>query len=214
MSGTAKTWTLVIVAAVVASALAAGTAWFAQARRVDDLEARLARAERSVEQSDQVAELLAEKYNAAVSAAATASAAEPTATAPVKKPTGPVTERQFAFIKEVRSTSTEIVADYAQFLSGKEAADAATKAGAESPPPNDYFIVNKNPRLRTLKVARSATVRLTTDDEGLSEPQGFSGTLAQLEKQLKANPDQRSYRGFWLNLRDGVVVAIEEQFTP
>lgn len=214
MSGTAKTWTIVIAVAVVASAIGAGTAWLVQARRVDDLEARLARAERSIEERDQVAELLAEKYNSAVSAAATASAAEPTSTTPAKKPSGTVKERQFAFLKEVSSAKLELVADYAQFLSGKAAADAATKAGAESPPPNDYFIVNQNPRLRTLQVLPAATVRLTMDDEGLSEPQGFNGSLAQLQKQLKADPDQQSYRGFWLTIQDGVVLKIEEQFTP
>ncbi|MDO9557744.1 MAG: hypothetical protein Q7J82_09260 [Coriobacteriia bacterium] len=52
----------------------------------------------------------------------------------------------------------EIVIDYVQVLGGAEAAAAALAHGDESPPPNDYYVVNDNPKLRTIPISATCAV--------------------------------------------------------
>jgi hypothetical protein len=56
------------------------------------------------------------------------------------------------------SKGYRITVDYVQILTGKAAADAATAAGEESPPPNDYFIVNSSHKLRTFTLPKTASI--------------------------------------------------------
>ncbi|MCU1499730.1 MAG: hypothetical protein JWM47_3683 [Acidimicrobiales bacterium] len=51
-----------------------------------------------------------------------------------------------------------IIFDKVEFLTGDAAAEAATEAGDESPPPNGYYIVNENQTVRRLAVVPDAQV--------------------------------------------------------
>jgi len=158
--------------------------------------------------------------------ASTAESVTPPATPPTKQTPKPVTTvRQFAFIKTVQvshglllppAVSRYIVtADYAQFLTGEAAAKAATKAGEESPPPNDYYIVNANKRLRSLRVATKATVT-AINAAGASPESPVRWTFTQFVSKFGSASSEDAIRTvpYWLSIRNGVIVKIEEQYLP
>jgi hypothetical protein len=126
--------------------------------------------------------------------------------------------RQFTFVHSVSTgSSPKIVADYAQFLTGKPAADAATAHGDESPPPNDYYIVNDNKKLRTLPVKAGISVKLVSKADGTTDAEGYLLPLDKWAANFAAPTMTNSgiiSAGYWVTLKDGVVVAIEEQYVP
>lgn len=216
MSRKAK-WITVLTLAVLATVVHAGVMRYFE--RQD-----LARLERRISELEQERDTLIEKQSRLTERLASMrAAAEPTLPAPSAQATPAIpaaekTERQFAYLKSVSPGKPgSLVADFAQFLTGKDATAAAKKAGAESPPPNDYFIVNENPKLRTLPVAANVEVTLTTKPGEGSVAEGYSSNVASLSAYLATdNEETASLRanGFWLHISGGVVVAIEEQYTP
>ena len=92
--------------------------------------------------------------------------------------------------------------DLASFLVGAEAEAAAAQRGDEVD--NDYYIVNDNPRLRTL-VARGDT-RVQVLDGG--EPELRPSNVADFAV------DRAEDAGFWVTIEDGIVTEIEQQFVP
>lgn len=207
-----RTWVVAVAAGLCGVVLGAGAAVVYQKSRPVPRSKAVALLRAQLDERDRTIELLTEKYNEAVSSQASEESSTPP---PSPAPKAPSPVRQFTYIKSVKAAApSSIVADFAQFLTGKAAASAAAKAGDESPPPNDYYIVNDNPKLRTLAVSPTVAVRLTTEDDGAPLPEGYDSTLAAFAKQLKANPDWAQYRHFWITIEDGVVTRIEEQFTP
>lgn len=209
MKQSSRTWTIAVVAALAGALVAAGLVWSWQRQVVSTLEAELfATRAKLVEVQADVAALKSAESN------------EPATPSPVSEPATkatspePATSREFAYLRSVSTAKRSLVADYAQFLSGKAAAAAAKKDGAESPPPNDYYIVNENPKLRTLEVSDAVKVRLTMDDDGTSVAEGHDASFAELAAQQKAHADWASFRHYWLTIEDGIVIAIDEQFTP
>ena len=70
---------------------------------------------------------------------------------------------EFAYLTEV--VADLVVADYAQWLTGDAANQAALEDGAigeGETVPNDYYIRNQNPQLRTLPVAPEVAINLPT----------------------------------------------------
>jgi hypothetical protein len=127
-------------------------------------------------------------------------------------------ERQFCFVSTIvlEEDAYRIAVDYAQMLTGQEAVDAATEAGAESPPPNDYFIANDNPMLRTFDVDSDVRVKLSTRADGV-EPEGYFVTLDEWRQMfVGTTPDMGMVRDipYWITLDGETVTAIEEQFLP
>jgi hypothetical protein len=111
--------------------------------------------------------------------------------------------------------AVRISVDYAQMLTGAAAVDAATAAG-EEPPPNDYFIVNDNPQLRTFEVATEVEVKLSTQAEGV-EPDGYLVTLEEWRQMFGGvTPGMGFVRDvpYWITLDGETVTSIEEQFLP
>lgn len=113
------------------------------------------------------------------------------------------------FVTAVDVEGRTLTVDVVQFLTGEEAAAAyEAETGETGGPPNDYFIVNENDRLRTLPVADDVDVqlvRLAEDGDAASGP----GTFDEL-----ATYDATTTSPFWLTLDGGVVVTIEEQYVP
>jgi hypothetical protein len=107
--------------------------------------------------------------------------------------------------------------DLIQFLTGDEAIAAYDEAHPDDPggPPNDYFIINDNPRLRRLPVADDVVVTVLDWDGGF---QPFVVAFADLPAELAGRPilDTGRLGGnpFWLTVDDDTVTAIEEQYTP
>jgi hypothetical protein len=66
------------------------------------------------------------------------------------------------YLKTVDPSRRTITFDLIQMYWGDEATREAAKDHQESPPPNDYYIRNVNPRLRTLPVRADVTVTVNT----------------------------------------------------
>ncbi len=99
--------------------------------------------------------------------------------------------------------------DLACWFTGDDAVAAASEDGAESPPPNDYHIRNDNPAERLLIPAPDATV------EFLAEP-GDPSTVETIDYPtwMSVATDRSFEPGVWVEISDGMVVAIEEQYQP
>jgi hypothetical protein len=129
--------------------------------------------------------------------------------------------RNFTFIKsvDVSDGTATVTYDLAYFLTGDEAVQAAKDHGDEAPPPNDYYIVNDNPRLRTVPLATEAN--LTLLDWNHCCDQTFEGNLADFARSFdegELTADGHIYKGnlspYWLVARDGAIVRIVEQYLP
>lgn len=126
--------------------------------------------------------------------------------------------RHFTYIKAVSTVdgSTVLTVDYAQMLTGDEAAAAATAAGYESPPPNDYFIVNQNTLLRTFPADTTINVTLTSKSGGV-EPEGYDvgfGIWHDMFIGMIADAEFVKVVPYWITIEGGTVTAIEEQYLP
>jgi hypothetical protein len=125
--------------------------------------------------------------------------------------------RHFGYIASIDPTQGTMVFDLASFLTGDAANEAAAEHGDETPVPNDYYIVNDNPRLRTLALAPDVELWLI-DWGSCCEP-----VRAEMEPFVDSfeTTDHRwdaMYQGaesqYWVTVEDGVVVTIEEQYLP
>ncbi|MGH8897090.1 MAG: hypothetical protein ACRDZ4_08740 [Egibacteraceae bacterium] len=112
--------------------------------------------------------------------------------------------RHFGFVKRVDAKAPSLTFDLAYFLTGAEADKAAQEHGVIGPSEHIDFIVNDNPRLRTLPVHRGAGIRVL---------KGGSVTLkgAMLESLASSLPQSN---GFWVKVEGGKVIDLEEQPCP
>jgi hypothetical protein len=121
--------------------------------------------------------------------------------------------RHPVLIVAVSDTKKTVRFDLVQFLTGDAANKAAAEDGQESPPPNDYYIRNTNPKLRTLPIAPSVTVVvnvLVADDTG----DATKDTKITLAKLAGFPPDRVHDALFWLTVSHGKVIRFEEQYIP
>lgn len=145
-----------------------------------------------------------------------------TATTAVADEAGEATDladgRHPALVTGIDVEGRTIEVDVIQFLTGEEATTAYQEDYPDDPggPPNDYYIVNDNPRVRTLAVAEDVDVQLVRMEETESaelEP----GTWEELPDYFAgyaADDGTLWYSPFWLTIEGGAVVAIEEQYLP
>lgn len=132
-------------------------------------------------------------------------------------PAAPVIEdgRHAVHLTGLAVEARTIEFDVIQWLTGEAAREAYTADHPDDPgyPPNDYYIVNENPRLRVLPVADDVTV--TVLEHGFEPMQiAFEDLPAFLAGD--AFPDDQSlwHSPFWLTVRDDTITAIEEQYIP
>ena len=134
--------------------------------------------------------------------------------------------RHFGFVRAVHPAQGTIEFDLAYFLTGEEADRAYQEATGETGPvPNDFYVVNENPRLRELTFAEDLRLRLLDWTECCDTFfEGDIGPFAEaIEEQTDVlvddvrGKDDVIYRGlssWWITIEDGIVVEIEEQYTP
>ena len=196
--------------AIGAAVIAAAGVWYLQYRQVASLRVRLEASEARV--SALTAEL--DEAKAALDEPTDTPAVE---TTPPAEADGASEEpgevaKQFCYIKDLTSGGGKwsLVLDYAQMLSGKAAAEAAAERGEESPPPNDYFIVNDNPKLRTFEAAPGAKVTLYYD--GMADKRVL--TIAQFAAVFTANKDGKADVPYWAVVSEDEVLSLEEQYLP
>jgi hypothetical protein len=156
---------------------------------------------------------------APVAAAPTAPPVSPAAKAPApdsdattSQPVVLVDGRHPVIIKTVDPDRRRITFDLIQFYQGDDATREAAKDHQESPPPNDYYIRNTNPKLRTLPVRSDATITSN------SLTAGYTGSAT---KDVQVPLDRLAIvlpRGgaapFWITVRHDQVVKIAEQYLP
>ena len=114
--------------------------------------------------------------------------------------------RHPVYLKRVDPAGRTITFDLIQWYFGEDAAREAAKDHQESPPPNDYYIRNVNPRLRTLPVRADATV---TANQVAGSNKDVPVTLTRL-----AALTQKQRAVFWITVRQGQVVKLSEQWVP
>jgi hypothetical protein len=157
-------------------------------------------------------------YDASGQAVATGSAG---GSAQAPSPAGPALEdgRHFGYVRSVDPAAGTIEFDLAYFLSGQEANDAYHAAGGTGPVPNDHFVVNDNPMLRTLTLAPDVRLRLL--DWNHCCETFFDGDLSLFAQAIREQTDVADgdliYRGqssWWITIENGVVTQIEEQYSP
>jgi hypothetical protein len=142
---------------------------------------------------------------------ATASA-EPTSSAEPSSGAAALTDGRYpAHLTAVNATDRTITFDVVQFLTGDAATKAAQEDGAEAPPPNDYYIRNTNPALRTMPIPMDATIKVNTLE---AETSGDSTKDVTVTLERLATYDHLADYTFWLTVKDGVISAVEEQFVP
>lgn len=129
--------------------------------------------------------------------------------------------RHFGYVRAVDVDAGTIVFDLAYWLSGEEADRAYQEATGETGHvPNDHYVVNDNPKLRTLALAPDAPVRLldwndccdTFFDADLNV---WAEVIARKdfvdEGGHKYSPNAAQV---WITVQDGVVTLVEEQYSP
>lgn len=143
-------------------------------------------------------------------------------TAPTFSPSGGTLEdgRQFGYIHDVQPVQDgfAIVFDLAQFLTGDEADQAAREDGVIGPGehvPNDYYIRNVNPLLRTVFAPADVQLKIV-DWKHCCDT--IDGDMALFVQSFRAGSAGPNYRGsaspYWLTVDGGDVTAIEEQYLP
>ena len=204
---------------LVAVAAAAGVTYYLQQRRIEQLtaEVKANRAEFAAltARADRLAAALQSQTESTTTPADTGGSAEGAASeagdseAPKPEPT---TSRQFAFVRKAtdKNGKVSLVLDFAQFLTGDAAAKAASAAGDESPPPNDYYISNTNPRLRTFPVDKKAKFVIASSDPN------DTTTLSASEFQdaIANNTDGAADAVYWFVITNGTVAGGEQQWLP
>jgi Flp pilus assembly protein CpaB len=144
-------------------------------------------------------------------------AATPPASPAAKNPTGGVDAadhqplvladgRHAVLLKAIDPAHGTVTFDVVQFFRDEEAAREAAKDHQESPPPNDSYMRNVNPRLRTLPVGAGANI---TANQLAGSNQDIPVSLARL-----ASLTRQGSGVFWLTVRNGEIVQVAEQWSP
>ena len=109
------------------------------------------------------------------------------------------TDRHPVVVQQVEVGGRTVTFDLVQWFQGDAAARAAAEDGEESPPPNDYYIRNVNPRLRTLPVAADARLTLTRLTVGQGGGNAASGVPVDLATVAANGRDHL----FWATVQGG-----------
>mgnify|MGYP001039290046 CR=1 FL=1 len=111
--------------------------------------------------------------------------------------------------------------DYAEFLTGEEARQAAIDAGDLEPGedlPNDYYIRNVNPKKREFTVSASVDIRTSTrwePNDGWEAPCTWEDFVGFWGPGPLPDGDSHLHSVPWWIIRDGTeVTSIQEQYVP
>jgi hypothetical protein len=114
--------------------------------------------------------------------------------------------RHPVLLKAIDAGRGRVTFDLVQFFRDEEATREAAKDHQESPPPNDSYMRNVNPRLRTLPVGAGASI---TANQLAGSNQDIPVTLAKLSSLTRAGSGV-----FWITVRGGQIVQVAEQWSP
>ena len=109
--------------------------------------------------------------------------------------------------------------DYAEFLTGDEAKQAAIAAGVIGPGedlPNDYFISNVNPLKRDFEVSDSVAITTATRSGGPDEPATWYEFMTWFGSSPPPGTEHLHDMPWWIVRDAGTnqVIRIDEQYIP
>jgi hypothetical protein len=139
-----------------------------------------------------------------------ATAAATTTTGQQAEPNQLADGRHPVIVKQVNVGGRTVTFDLIQWFEGDAAAKAAAEDGQESPPPNDYYTRNVNPRLRTLPVTPGARITVTRQTAG----QGGGNAAGPVPADLATVAASGVGHIFWATVQGGQIQALEEQYVP
>lgn len=125
--------------------------------------------------------------------------------------------RHFVMAEEVTGSGDDLalVLDLAYFLTGDDANEAAAEHGNETPVPNGYFIVNDNPKLRTVPLSSSATVTYIPVEACCDGQEGDLAAWADsVNGVVQSDYPHAASTWWWVTVRAGRIVAVEQQYLP
>ncbi|HEY5650206.1 MAG TPA: GerMN domain-containing protein [Acidimicrobiia bacterium] len=112
----------------------------------------------------------------------------------------------FGYVTDPAQATVEF--DLACWFSGAGAIEATLEDGAESPPPNDYYIRNVASDTRTVPVSPEVVVRWLPPEDIVNL------TDIAYADWISIRPERDWLPGVWLQIEGGEVVSIEEQYQP
>jgi hypothetical protein len=123
--------------------------------------------------------------------------------------------RHFVWVEEaarLEDGSATVTFDLAYFLTGEEGEQAAADHDDEFA--NGYYIVNDNPRLRTLPLADEVDVEYVPTSQCCELQPG--NVDAWLESVLETNPNDYDGKNvpWWLTVEGGEITRVEQQWVP
>jgi hypothetical protein len=107
----------------------------------------------------------------------------------------------------VTASPSGIEFDLACWFTGEPAVEAAAEDGAE-PPPNDYYVRNANPPIRSLPVSPETEVVWYPTEDPASE------VIVTFSDWVDGVTSRGTFFGVWLDVIDGEVFRIREQWVP
>jgi hypothetical protein len=123
-----------------------------------------------------------------------------------------------AYLTKIDGARAGVTVDVIQWLSGDAADKAAIEDGvieAGDSVPNDYYVRNVNPKLRTLPVAAKAPITVNVLAAMAGESDDSSADVKRTWAQFTAYADDDlGNLVFWLTVKAGVVTKLEEQYQP
>jgi len=126
--------------------------------------------------------------------------------------------RSFGYIKSVDAGGLTLVFDLAQFFTGEAANVAARQDGVIGPGEtidNDAYIRNVNPKLRTVPISPGVTISIV---HWTSCCDSIASDLTTFSHAFPGPGPTDDYHGpnsgYWLTVKNGVIVKIEEQYQP
>jgi hypothetical protein len=114
--------------------------------------------------------------------------------------------RHPVLLKAIDPGRGTVTFDLVQYFRDEEATSETAKDHQESPPPNDSYMRNVNPRLRTLPVGANAAI---TANQLAGSNENVPVSLGRLASLTRAGSGV-----FWITVRDDQIVQIGEQWSP
>lgn len=135
-------------------------------------------------------------------------------------------KKEFGYIKKVYTSGGKeyLDIDYAVLFTGTEAVRAAREDGVIGPGEEldgeQYYIRNRNPRIRTFVISRDVAIKVETYNTATIEnPDIYKGTLSYNKfKRVFATNDRNNQNmivnPWYITIDDSIITKIEEQFIP
>ncbi len=118
----------------------------------------------------------------------------------------------FVFMNGAKTgAARRLTFDLAEWYTDQEAIDVAAQHGDDAP--NGYYIVNDNPRLRTMPVSDDVVVRYIPNDACCEPQPGDFDALAEAVNGT-AQTDYFAQAPWWITVSGGQIVKIEQQYLP